>query len=312
MTNRAKALAWSVDDIPALRGRHALVTGVTGDLGRETARELARAGAHVILAARNETKLAAAARLIADELPRAELDTVVMDLADLSSVGAGAEQVLKSTATLDILVNNAGVMATPERRTADGFELQLGTNHFGHFTLTGLLMPALESARVVTVSSQMHRIARRAPLRDPRGKRRYNKWLAYGETKLANLLFMRELDRRARAAGLALTSVAAHPGYSATQLQTTGPQLGGKTPFARVMAAATPLLGQPPAIGALPSLYAATYPRVPGGTYVGPSRMLEMRGAPKVVGMSRLATDDAAAARLWELSEDATGVTFLL
>jgi NAD(P)-dependent dehydrogenase (short-subunit alcohol dehydrogenase family) len=208
-------------------------------------------------------------------------------------------------------VNNAGVMATPQRRTVDGFELQLGTNHLGHFALTGLLIPALSHARVVTVSSQMHRIAPRAPLGDPRAKRRYNRWLAYGESKLANLLFMRELDRRARAAGLELTSVAAHPGYSATQLQTSGPQLGGKSLSARVMAAATPLLGQPPAMGALPSLYAATYPQLPGGTYVGPSRLMEMRGAPKLVGMSRAARDDAAAGRLWELSEKATGVTFL-
>ncbi len=304
-------MSWSAADIPDLHGRHALVTGVTGDLGRETARELARAGAHVTLAARDETRLAEAARLIADELPRAYLDTVVLDLADLSSVREAAEQVLKSADTLDILVNNAGVMATPERRTADGFELQLGTNHLGHFALTGLLMPTLSQARVVTVSSQMHRVALRAPLGDPRARGRYNRWLAYGESKLANLLFMRELDRRAHAAGLALTSVAAHPGYSATKLQTSGPQLGGRPLSARVMAAATPLLGQPPATGALPSLYAATYPGLPGGTYVGPSRLMEMRGAPKVVGMSRAARDDAAAARLWELSERATGVTFL-
>jgi NAD(P)-dependent dehydrogenase (short-subunit alcohol dehydrogenase family) len=226
-------------------------------------------------------------------------------------VHQAAKQVLKTTDTLDILVNNAGVMATPQRRTVDGFELQLGTNHLGHFALTGLLMPALSNARVVTVSSQMHRVAPRAPLGDPRGKRHYSKWLAYGESKLANLLFMRELDRRARAAGLALTSVAAHPGYSATQLQTSGPQLAGTSLTARVMAAATPLLGQPPAMGALPSLYAASYPRLPGGTYVGPSRVMQMRGAPQVVGMSRAARDDAAAAKLWELSEQATGVTFL-
>jgi NAD(P)-dependent dehydrogenase (short-subunit alcohol dehydrogenase family) len=304
-------VSWTAEQVPDLRGRRALVTGVTGDLGRETARELARAGAQVTLAARNETKLSAAARLIADELPQAELDTVVLDLADLSSVADAAERVLKRTGTLDILVNNAGVMATPQRRTVDGFELQLGTNHLGHFALTGLLLPALAHARVVTVSSQMHRIAPRAPLGDPRATRRYNRWLAYGESKLANLLFMRELDRRARAAGLGLTSVAAHPGYSATQLQTSGPQLGGRSLSARVMAAATPHLGQPPAMGALPSLYAATYPRLPGGTYVGPSRMMEMRGTPKLVGMSRAARDDEAAARLWELSEKATGVTFL-
>lgn len=305
------APAWTAADIPGLDDRRALVTGVTGDLGRETARELARAGAHVILTGRDETRLAQAAERIAGDVPDARLDTVLLDLADLSSVREGAELVLKSTDTLDILVNNAGVMATPPRRTADGFELQLGTNHLGHFALTGLLMPALGSARVVTVSSQMHRMALRAPLRDPREHGRYQKWVAYAQSKLANLLFMRELDRRARAAGLGLTSVAAHPGYAATQLQTSGPQLGGKSLSSRVMAAATPLLGQSPRMGALPSLYAATYPGLPGGTYVGPSHWMEMRGTPKIVAMSRPARDAQAAARLWELSEQATGVTFL-
>jgi NAD(P)-dependent dehydrogenase (short-subunit alcohol dehydrogenase family) len=301
---------WTASDIPDLHGRRALVTGVTGDLGRETARELARAGAQVVLAARDETRLAEVARVLAGDLPEARLDTVRVDLADLSSVRQAAESVLKRTETLDILVNNAGVMATPPRRTADGFELQLGTNHFGHFALTGLLMPALGTARVVTVSSQMHRAALRAPLGDPREHGRYQKWVAYGESKLANLLFMRELDRRARAAGLSLTSVAAHPGYASTHLQTSGPQLGGKSLSSRVMATATPVLGQPPEMGALPSLYAATYPGLPGGTYVGPSRWMEMRGTPKVVTMSRAARDEKAAARLWELSEEATGVTF--
>jgi NAD(P)-dependent dehydrogenase (short-subunit alcohol dehydrogenase family) len=304
-------MSWATTDIPDQHGRRALVTGVTGDLGRVTARELARAGAQVILAARNQTALADTARLIAEEVPDARLDTLRLDLADLSSVSAAAEMVLRSTDTLDILVNNAGVMATPYRRTQDGFELQFGTNHLGHFALTGLLLPVLGKARVVTVSSQMHRAATRAPLGDPRAEQRYRRWAAYSESKLANLMFMRELDRRARAADLGLTSVAAHPGYTATRLQTTGPQLGGASLWSRVMAAATPALGQQPDMGALPSLYAATYPDLPGGTYVGPSRFLEMRGAPKLVGMSRLADDAEAGARLWQLSEEATGVTFL-
>jgi NAD(P)-dependent dehydrogenase (short-subunit alcohol dehydrogenase family) len=304
-------VTWSAADLPDRHGRRALVTGVTGDLGRETARELARAGAHVILTARNPQKLEESARAIAEELPRARLDTVVLDLADLSSVRRAAHSVLRSSETLDVLVNNAGVMATPQRRTADGFELQLGTNHLGHFALTGLLLPALHKARVVTVSSLMHRVARRAPLHDPRERRYYNKWLAYSESKLANLMFALELDRRARAAGLGLVSVAAHPGYTATQLQTSGPQMAGKSLFSRVMAAATPVIGQKPAAGALPSLYAATQPDLPGGSFVGPSQLLEMRGAPKLVGMTGVARDPAAAARLWELSEAATGVTFL-
>ncbi|HEX2175697.1 MAG TPA: oxidoreductase [Nocardioidaceae bacterium] len=303
-------MTWTARDIPDLHGRTALVTGVTGDLGRETARGLAGAGARVILTARNDEKLRESARRISDEVPRADLDTVVLDLADLSSVRRAAESVLESSAALDILVNNAGVMATPHRRTVDGFELQLGTNHLGHFALTGLLMPALSEARVVTVSSLMHRFALHAPLHDAREERRYHKWLAYSESKLANLLFALELDRRAKAAGLGLTSVAAHPGYSATQLQTSGPQLAGKSLWSRVMAAATPVVGQKPEIGALPSLYAATRPDLPGGSYVGPSQ-LELRGAPKLVGMTSAARNADTAAALWQRSADATGVTFL-
>lgn len=304
-------MTWKATDMTGLSGRSALVTGVTGDLGRETARELARAGAHVILTARNEEKLAETATAIAAELPQASLDTVVLDLADLSSVRHAAEAVLKDTDTLDILVNNAGVMATPHRRTADGFELQLGTNHLGHFALTGLLLPALGNTRVVTVTSLMHRMARQVPLEDPRRERRYNRWLAYSESKLANLQFALELDRRAKATGLGLTSVASHPGYTATQLQTSGPQLAGRSLWAQVMATATPLVGQQPAMGALPTLYAATVPDLPGGTLVGPSQLLETRGAPKVVGMSGAARDKVAAAGLWRMSEEATGVTFL-
>jgi NAD(P)-dependent dehydrogenase (short-subunit alcohol dehydrogenase family) len=304
-------MAWTTADIPDQTDRVAVVTGANGGLGLEVARELARKGGHVVMAARDQAKAEAARASIHHEVPDASLELQPLDLSSQRSVREAAAQILAGQPRIDILVNNAGVMATPHRRTADGFELQLGTNHFGHFALTGLLMPALADARVVTVSSQMHRLALRAPLGDPREHGRYNRWLAYGGSKLANLLFMRELDRRARTAGLGLTSVAAHPGYAATQLQTSGPRLGGTSLSARVMAAATPMLGQTPAMGALPSLYAATYPALAGGTYVGPSRLMEMRGAPKVVGMSRVASDDAAAARLWELSEEATGVTFL-
>lgn len=304
-------MSWRASDMPDLHGRTALVTGVTGGLGHHTALELARAGAHVILTARNESKLADTARAIGDALADADLATVQLDLADLSNVRRAAEEVLESTEKLDILVNNAGVMATPYRRTADGFELQLGTNHLGHFALTGLLFPALTDARVVTVTSLMHRTVRRVPLDDPRSERSYHRWPAYSASKLANLQFTLELDRRAQAAGLDLTSVAAHPGFAATELQTTGPQLGGSSPWARLLAAVTPVVGQSADAGALPSLYAATEPGLPGGTLVGPSRMLGMHGPPKVTGMSGAARDPEAAAKLWKLSEDTTGVTFL-
>jgi NAD(P)-dependent dehydrogenase (short-subunit alcohol dehydrogenase family) len=304
-------VSWQTSDMPDLHGRTALVTGVTGGLGHHTALELARAGARVILAARNEGRLADTARAIGAELGDADLATVPLDLADLSNVRRAAEQVLESTEKLDILVNNAGVMATPYRRTADGFELQLGTNHLGHFALTGLLFPALTDARVVTVTSLMHRTVRRVPLDDPRMERGYRRWPAYGASKLANLQFALELDRRAQAAGLDLTSVAAHPGFTATELQTTGPQLGGSSLWARLLAAVTPLAGQRADAGALPSLYAATEPGLPGGTLVGPSRLLGLHGPPKVTGMSGAARDPRAAANLWKLSEETTGVTFL-
>jgi NAD(P)-dependent dehydrogenase (short-subunit alcohol dehydrogenase family) len=307
-------VSWRASDMPDLHGRTALVTGVTGGLGHHTAFELARAGAHVILTGRDERKLADSARAITDALDDADLATVRLDLADLSNVRRAAEQVLErtgSTGALDILVNNAGVMATPYRRTADGFELQLGTNHLGHFALTGLLFPALANARVVTVTSLMHRTVRRVPLDDPRMERSYHRWPAYGASKLANLQFTLELARRAQAAGLALTSVAAHPGFAATELQTTGPQLGGGSLWARVLAAATPVVGQSAAAGALPTLYAATTPDLPGGTLVGPSQMLGMHGAPKVTGTSGAARDPVAAAKLWKMSEETTGVTFL-
>jgi NAD(P)-dependent dehydrogenase (short-subunit alcohol dehydrogenase family) len=307
----SRRTAWDAGHIPDLHGRVALVTGVTGDLGRETARELARKGARVLLTGRDEGRLGAVADRLRADLPDAELDTVVTDLADLSSIRRAAAEVLDRAPALDILVNNAGVMATPERRTADGFELQFGTNHLGHFALTGLLLPALQRARVTTVTSLMHRIARRHPLHDPREQRPYRKWGAYGESKLANLMFTLELGRRARAAGLALTSTAAHPGYTATHLQTSGPQLEGRTVTSTLMAWATPVLGQSARMGALPTLYAATAPGLPDGTLVGPSRLGESRGHPTIVGMSRLATDAEAAARLWDLSEKATSVTYL-
>ncbi len=305
-------MSWQASDMPDLHGRTALVTGVTGGLGHHTALELARAGARVVLAARNEGRLADTARAIGAALGDADLATVPLDLADLSNVRRAAEQVLESTEKLDILVNNAGVMATPYRRTADGFELQLGTNHLGHFALTGLLFPALTDARVVTVTSLMHRTVRRVPLDDPRMERGYRRWPAYSASKLANLQFALELDRRAQAAGLGLTSVAAHPGFTATERQTTGPLLGGSSLWARLLAAVTPVAGQRADAGALPSLYAATEPGLPGGTLVGPSRLLGLHGPPKVTGMSGAARDPLAAANLWKLSEETTGVTFLL
>ena len=301
------ANGWTLAQMPDLTGTRAVVTGVTAGLGAATARELARAGAEVVLVARSPEKLAISRQRFEAELPGAVFHSVLIDLADLATVRRGAAEIA-TLGPVDLLVNNAGVMAVPYARTVDGFELQLGTNHLGPFLLTGLLLPHLVAsgdARVVTVASQAHRFARRAPLEDPRTLHgRYSRWGAYGGSKLANLLFTFELDRRARAAGLPVTALAAHPGYSATELVGKTGGLG-----AQVMAAATRLLGQPVRLGVLPTLMAATAD-LPGGTYLGPRDLFQMRGLPKVVQPRRLARDEVAQRRLWELSESATGIRY--
>lgn len=301
-------MTWSTADIPDLTGRLALVTGATSGLGYETALELLRHGADVLVAARNPEKAAQAAETLTQKAGRAPT-VLELDLADLASVQRAAEEVVKSYDKLDLLINNAGVMAPPYRQTLDGFELQLGTNHLGHFALTGRLLPLLvKGSRVVTVSSFMHKSVRgisEDDLRRPAGS--YRKWEAYGKSKLANLLFMLELDRRARAAGAELLSVGAHPGYASTHLQAAGPELAGRARQAQLWAAATRLVAQSAAAGAWPSLYAATYPDLRPGSFVGPS-FFEYRGTPKVVLPTRTAQDPELAARLWAWSVEATGV----
>jgi protochlorophyllide reductase len=242
---------------------------------------------------------------------------VALDLADLASVRKAATEVDGTVERLDVLMNNAGLMAPPLGRTADGFELQFGTNHLGHFALTGLLLPALRRAtapRVVTTSSGVHRMGRNQ-WDDPNYERkRYGKWTAYGNSKLANLLFMRELGHRAEAAGSDLVSVAAHPGYASTHLQGTSAGQAGGWLLTRAMTAATSLgnavLAQSDAAGAVPQLYAATAAGVAPGDYVGPDGLFELRGTPTAVDMSGAARDDEAARRLWTLSEELTGVTY--
>jgi NAD(P)-dependent dehydrogenase (short-subunit alcohol dehydrogenase family) len=301
-------MTWSTADIPDLTGRLALVTGATSGLGYETALELLRHGADVLIAARNPEKAAQAAETLTQKAGRAPT-VLELDLADLASVQRAAEEVVKSYDRLDLLINNAGVMAPPYRQTLDGFELQLGTNHLGHFARTGRLLPLLvKGSRVVTVSSFMHKAVRgisEDDLRRPAGS--YRKWESYGKSKLANLLFMLELDRRARAAGADLLSVGAHPGYAATHLQAAGPELAGRARQAQLWAAATRLVAQSAAAGAWPSLYAATYPDLRPGSFVGPS-FFEYRGTPKVVLPTRTAQDPELAERLWAWSVEATGV----
>ncbi|UYP19659.1 oxidoreductase [Rhodococcus sp. Z13] len=292
-------MGWTTKDVPDLTGRTAVVTGANSGLGAETARALARAGATVVLACRDVAK----GRTVAGELgDRAQVRA--LDLADLASVRAFAEGVRAEHERIDVLVNNAGVMAVPLRRTADGFEMQIGTNHFGHFALTALLLDRITD-RVVTVSSAMHRIGR-IDLDDiDWERRRYERWLAYGQSKLANLLFAYELHRRLTAAGSDVKSLAAHPGFSSTNLQYRSEAWYGK-----IMELTTPFLGQPPDQGALPSLYAATAPEAESGAFYGPDGPFEMRGHPKRVQSSARSRDPELARRLWELSEQLCGVSF--
>lgn len=302
--------AWSPADIPDLTGRTAVVTGPTlGGLGYVTALELARRGARVALAGRSPEKVDAAASAIADEVPGAELDRLVVDLSDLSSVRAAGEDAQR-LGPIHLLVNNAGIMAPPFRRTVDGLESQMATNHFGPFLLTGLLLEQLAAsgdARVVTLSSVAHRLARSAPLGDPRVRRRYSRWRVYGQSKLANLLFTFELDRRMRRAGLPVAALAAHPGFAGTHLVVNG-QLGASGGrVSSILDAAVRLVSQPAYAGAWPTLMAATAD-LPGGTYVGPGGRGETSGPPRIVGTTPLARDEVAQRRLWETSEETVGL----
>jgi NAD(P)-dependent dehydrogenase (short-subunit alcohol dehydrogenase family) len=292
---------WTANDIPDLSGKVAVVTGANSGLGYETALALARHRATVVMACRDEGRGTEAVDRLRVEAPDASVELSLLDLADLTSVRKFAESYAAERDHLDILVNNAGVMALDERRqTADGFEMQLGTNHFGHYALTGLLLPQLQArpgSRVVSVTSFGHKVGR-MNFDDLQWERSYRKWLAYGRSKLANLLFTFELDRRARAGGSAIVAAVAHPGYANTNLQS-----GTSFQWSNFMA-------QPAAEGALPQLYAATAPDVQGGEFFGPSGFMEQRGAPKRVKAAKKAYDTDSARRLWDVSEQLTGVTY--
>jgi NAD(P)-dependent dehydrogenase (short-subunit alcohol dehydrogenase family) len=289
---------WTAQDLPKLDGRTFVVTGANSGIGLTAARELGRAGARVVLAVRDPKKGEAAAATIDGDVEVRELD-----LADLASVRAFADA---WAGDLDVLINNAGVMAVPESRTKDGFEMQIGTNHLGPFALTNLLLPHV-TARVTTVSSTAHRMGK-IDLDDLNWETRgYSRWPAYGQSKLANLLFTLELDRRLTEAGSDVRATAAHPGYAATNLQShTGSRLQNG-----VMWVGNKVFAQSDAMGALSTLYAATED-IPGGSYVGPGGFQEQRGHPKLVGRTGSAKDADMAKRLWEKSEELTGVTFPL
>jgi NAD(P)-dependent dehydrogenase (short-subunit alcohol dehydrogenase family) len=286
---------WTAADLPDLTGRTVVVTGASSGLGTITARELARAGARVILAVRDVAKGERVAETITGDR-----EVRALDLADLSSVRAFAEG---WTGDLDVLINNAGIMAVPQGKTVDGFESQFGTNHLGHFALTNLLLPHIAD-RVVTVSSGAHRIGKMHIDDLNWEQRKYDRWRVYGQTKLSNLLFTMELQRRLDAAGSPVRALAAHPGYASTHLQShTGSRLNHV-----VMGIGNRVLAQSDAMGALPTLFAATQD-LPGNTFVGPDGFAEQRGHPTIVGRSKAAQNAEDARRLWERSEELTGVS---
>ncbi|OBI47469.1 short-chain dehydrogenase [Mycobacterium kyorinense] len=299
---------WSQADVPDQSGRTAIVTGANTGLGYHTAAALAQSGAHVVLAVRNLEKGNAALARIVAAYPQADVTLQELDLSSLDSVRTAADALRRAYPRIDLLINNAGVMWTPKQVTADGFEMQFGTNHLGHFALTGLLLDHLlpvRGSRVVTVSSMGHRIRAAIHFDDLQWERRYDRIGAYGQSKLANLLFTYELQRRLAAQQKNTIAVAAHPGGSNTELARNIPTI--LKPVASVLG---PLVFQSAAMGALPTLRAATDPDVEGGQYYGPDGLGEQRGHPKLVSSSAQSHDEELQRRLWAVSEELTNVTF--
>ncbi len=293
---------WTAENIPDQTGKNAVVTGANSGIGYETARALARKGAAVILACRDAKKGQQAVQKIKLELPEAKADLMPLNLSELASVRRFAAEFKNRYGGLDLLINNAGIMAVPFGRTADGFELQFGTNHLGHFALTLLLVDRINRApraRVVTVSSAGHRWSK-MDFDNLNAEKSYDPQKAYGQSKLANQLFTHELQRRFEAAGAGTIAAAAHPGWTATNLDAHW----------RMVHIITPLIGQKPEMGALPTLYAAVAPDVRGGDYYGPGGWQEIRGYPAKVPSSAASHDAAVAAKLWKVSEELTGVRY--
>jgi NAD(P)-dependent dehydrogenase (short-subunit alcohol dehydrogenase family) len=299
---------WTTSDIPDQNGRVAVVTGANTGLGYHAAAALAQTGAHVVLAVRNlEKGNHALARIVAAH-PDADVTLQELDLGSLASVRAAAAALRKAYPRIDLLINNAGVMWTPKQVTADGFEMQFGTNHLGHFALTGLLLDKLlpvRGSRVVTVSSMGHRIRAAIHFDDLQWEHGYDRYAAYGQSKLANLLFTYELQRRLAEQDTNTVAVAAHPGASSTELGRSAPTL-----IKPLFALADTFLFQSAAMGALPTLRAATDLDVEGGQYYGPDGLGEQRGHPKVVSSSAQSHDEDLQRRLWTVSEELTGVTY--
>jgi len=306
------AAHWSESDMPSLADRTIVVTGANSGLGYEGTRAFAKKGATVVMACRSTERGEQATREIRQHVSDGDLDVRECDLADLSSVARFAEEYTGDYDELHVLCNNAGVMALPRSETADGFEKQFGINHLGHFALTGHLLNVLaatDGARVVTQSSGAHEQGE-IDFEDLQRERSYGRWSAYAQSKLANVLFGYELDRRSSEADLDLASVVCHPGYADTDLQRRAGEAGGGVVGAALAAVVNRLFAQSSETGVLPMLYAATHEDIEGGEYVGPGGLMNMRGAPEPQRSSDRSDDEDTAARLWERSEDLTGVTY--
>jgi len=301
---------WTIADIPSQAGKLAVVTGATGGLGYQTALGLAQAEAEVVLTGRNAAKGREAISKIRRLLPDAKISFEALDLANLASVADFARRFATAHASLDLLINNAGVMALPTRQTtADGFEMQLGTNYLGHYALTAQLLPLLRAAhqpRVVSLSSIAHRTGF-IQFSDLQGERFYSPWKAYNQSKLAMLMFALELQRRSDAAGWNLMSNASHPGWARTDLFANGPGFGLISLASQF---AAPLFSQSAESGALPTLFAATSPQAEGGGYYGPNGLNELKGPPAPARIMPQARDKAGAAKLWDVSQQLTGASF--
>lgn len=302
---------WTAEKIPSQGGKIVLVTGANSGIGFQTAVELARHGAQVLVGSRDASKGAAALERLKREVSGTTVEVLPLDVASLESIRSVAQRINESGKPLDTLINNAGVMALPKRElTADGFERQFGTNHLGHFALTGLLVPALlrsSAPRVVTVSSLAHRNGK-IKWDNLQSERSYVPWDTYNASKLANLLFALELERRARAAGSKLISIPVHPGVSRTSIFANGP--GKRDPKSIILGLLGGLITQDDAHGALPTLYAATASEAKGGEYIGPDGMGALKGYPAVEQPRPQALDESVAKKLWTVSEELTGVTY--
>ncbi|WP_226005105.1 oxidoreductase [Natrinema salinisoli] len=305
-------MSWTADDIPDQGDRTVVITGANSGIGLEATRELARNGATVIMTCRSVDRGENAADDVREDVPDADLRVEECDLGDLESVRSFADRL--EGEEIDVLINNAGVMAIPRSETEDGFETQFGVNHLGHFALTGQLLAALatdgdDPARVVTVSSGVHERGE-IDFDDLQGEDSYDKWGAYAQSKLANVLFAYELERRFLTADANAESMAVHPGYANTQLQFRGPEASGSRLRKAAMKVLNAIVAQSAEMGALPTLYAATAPDAEGGAYYGPGGLMNMRGAPERQASSDRSYDEETARRLWDVSSDLTGVTY--